>query len=296
MLVDKLYIRPKNQSDKGRVNYDYCHLPDGETCSLRERGECLQVQVLGRCVYGQSSSNVSPVTQRAKAYRQWRDEALGREVELPLVSPSLRRIEEIGQYVWLPFSHVTLCLTVPFVEHYKFFRNTGIEFLLKSDFTPSTIVTLVQFEARTEIGREIIPAYQKESVPTLLHQVKMLYPDLYQAAANLAPEIEEMTPTAEAFRGCKVAIARCPRGEYTFTSGSGEFLRTHSAKWDGKVVQVIVPQSTVHTILPFSKHNGAEEVTMEFAPYPEFRVEPDEEDLERLYEAGAFVGLEPFAR
>jgi hypothetical protein len=161
----------------------------GEACPLLQKRQCILLKFWGDCVYGNKYMERS-CTKRSIKYskevRNFKEESA--KYHLPKAAYDCG-IQLIGDYYYLPYSHIDMCKSVPFVRHSVAF-SSGIPFVHKDDFTPENIVKLVKFRPCALMGGEIT-GYQKNSVPEFLLQLKHIFPDLYEAAAVLCPDIRE---------------------------------------------------------------------------------------------------------
>ncbi len=159
-----------------------------EKCDLHKKGQCVYRQVLrGGCPYGKRLEEHG-FTRRAQKYGQWiRDKKEQYKDVGSLDAPESDKMCFIGDYVYLPYSHITMNTAVPFKTHSHVFVR-GNSFLKKEDWTPETIESIVNFRPMAMMGVEIT-RYQKEVVPTFLLQLREEDPDMYQQLIKIRPDL-----------------------------------------------------------------------------------------------------------
>jgi hypothetical protein len=164
------------KNDKAESTVVTCS--NSQSCDLYSRGECTFLYPLFpvRCLYG-SMSRQYGYTRKAIRYSEWiRDQKKANDGVGFLKFPS-ERLAVIGDYIFLPYSHMTMCETVPFKAHSSLF-SSGSCFLPKESFTVETIVTLINFRPMAMMGGEIT-TYQKEVPPKFLKHLSEQIPELF---------------------------------------------------------------------------------------------------------------------
>jgi len=272
----------KRTRDKAKIRRLRCGLVDPfENCPVLALGQCINRLFLARaCVYGRTSIEEG-WTRRAKAYRSWVGAAENQVAEGPkMPSRPDKRLAKVGDYMWLPYSQMSMCEDAPFLGH-SHFLALGHPFIKLEDFTPEIIITLVKFRPYALMGGEI-KGYQKDSVPSFLYDLKHLYPGLYQSAADLDALIIERTPSFERFKGTKVPLGVVKVGTTCSVVG-------HSFFWDGEFVTLEIEADDINWGWKCGREK-MKEVVLSFVPDPELPVlVEDEEELRRLFEAGVFA-------
>lgn len=194
-----------------------------EQCGLYKRGECSLITVIGwhRCPYGRFSTEEG-FTSRANAYSKWIDE---RKIQYKEALNKLKShsyiLTEVGDYVFLPYGHMTMNKDIPFLEHSSLFIN-GNCFLHKNAFTIHNIINICEFRPMAMIGGEIT-SYQNEEVPKFLKHLSEQMPEIFK---ELSREYERAKTTVNSF-------SHIGRKAYlnTLTPNIGEFVDCHKSKW-----------------------------------------------------------------
>ncbi len=187
-LIGIRLYKAQSKSKKAYALKYYC----GEdiSCPLKERGECLNASFLKKCIYG-SVREVTGWTQRARKYlafvREWEKKA----GDNPIKSTNHNSIMFIGDYVWLPYSHMNNIdgrdRGIIFHSYTGLFLN-GAPFMRRRYFTPEMVVKLVEFRPQAAFGGTITK-YANESVPRLLADLQARFPSIYEEVLKLKPEI-----------------------------------------------------------------------------------------------------------
>lgn len=177
----------EKQNDRPELRRLECNLDSD--CEMFKRGQCIHLQIFGSgCVYGRKDYEKGP-TKRSKKYWEWMKKAraeIQEHKDLPRLNYPKDCMAFIGEYVYLPYSHIAMCQLVPFVRHDHFFVS-GIPFVKKEEFTPQAVLDLVQFHPHSLMGPEITD-YAQKSVPLFLFHLKHFAPDLFKVSSELAAQ------------------------------------------------------------------------------------------------------------
>lgn len=183
-------IEAKKQNERGREIEYFCSLSEKYKCPLLKQNKCLQTTLFGKCVYG-SRKCFYTKTKRAKIYNEQINKLKEKQTELPKLPDSAHKcgLQEIGDYIYLPYSHMDMCKEIPFLQHSVLFIN-GVPFIEKESFTPENIITLIEFKPIALMGGEI-KKYQEKEIPLFLLHLKIKFPQLYDKIIKLKPSIEK---------------------------------------------------------------------------------------------------------
>lgn len=179
-----------------------------------------------RCAYG-VVSHESGFTTRAMKSREWVDKRREKyEPWLNKLTSASSVIADVGDYVYLPYSHMNMNKQVPFLAHSALFLS-GSPFVLKSDFTIDTIIKMCEFRPQAMMGGEI-RTYQTEVVPEFLKHLYEHRRELFNELCKRYDRAKKIA-TEYTFVGRKATLA-------TLVPNVGEYTDIHSGKWvwDGK--------------------------------------------------------------
>lgn len=171
-MIHSRFIRPQKKSDRAEYYIYHCKIDE---CPLLEKNECIHAGLLSRCVYGGLEIVKGP-TKRSKKFYDFQKNC-PKSPRTTLRPPTTQCMEYVGNYVWLPYPHMTMCESVPFKEHSHLFLS-GLPFLPKENFNIDTIKTLVKFRPQALFGGEIT-SYQKHVIPIFLYHLKHYHPELF---------------------------------------------------------------------------------------------------------------------
>jgi hypothetical protein len=184
-----IYIWEKNLDGKPQATTLKCFCD--KECPLLKRNECLCHTLFGSCPYGSKSIEVGP-TSKAKSHYEWMNKQ--KELRKDKLNPNSSYCKiyvEIGDYVYLPYAHMTMCETVPFLAH-SVFMISGIPFIKSPDFRIDNIVKLIRFRPFSLFGGEITD-YQNKSVKCFLFHLKYKNPELFNEICKIEPTAEAKT-------------------------------------------------------------------------------------------------------
>ena len=182
-----------------------------DSCPLRDAGECTLKGIFPtRCPYGRVSYEEGP-TRRAKSFHGWVEERKEKHEGVPSLKSPKDKIAFIGDWVYLPYAHMTMCESVPFMEHSHLFFS-GTPFIKKENWNLSTIKTLLNFRPHALMGGEI-KTYQKEVVPKFLVHLKEEAPDIWKELIAERPELDQNVSHVG-----RKALVKTLRSEFEFTT------------------------------------------------------------------------------
>jgi hypothetical protein len=226
-------VGPKKRA---KVDILYCKL---EECPLLAQKKCLANCFFGRCVYGYIREDIGP-TKRANKYYSYCKEWENKSKELPNPQPSYGKIfEEIGDYIYLPYAHMTMCKDAPFIAHSAIFIS-GVPFILKNLFDAKMVVTLANFRPFASVGDEI-KIYQETIVPVFLFHLKYKKPKLFKEACKIDPSLEKRVNLSIKVP-LQTNIGVIPPYESEGWKLSEKDFTVSS--WDGKTLSLITPKTS----------------------------------------------------
>lgn len=181
----------KEKNDKASVTIIKCCQDD---CPLRDvREECIDAGGAllrrGKCPYGQIERR-DGYTIRAQKYSKFIKDNQEKYKDIPRLSYIRNdKIAFIGDYVFLPYPHIALNQTVPFIKHDLYF-SPGNPFIKIEDWNISTVLNIVDFKPRAMTGG-IIESYQKEVVPKFIEHLREESPDMFQKLIKQRPKYDK---------------------------------------------------------------------------------------------------------
>jgi hypothetical protein len=188
MKLVQVQLFTKTGNKRAQVYSHYCTCPS--ECPLLKKNKCLQTGILSSCIYGKTSIEDGP-TPRSGKYnefvmnvKQSEDYKSTRDID----GYGLNVMFEIGDYIYLPYSHMDLIALPPDRIQLPFVRNStaftsGSSFVKKDNFDVQFVINVVKKKPQAMIGGEI-KHYQQRSVPAFLWHLKGLFPDLFESACN----------------------------------------------------------------------------------------------------------------
>lgn len=229
-----------------------------ENCDIYKRKECIMVGFArSKCPYGKSSF-LTGFTKRASKYYDWISE---KESQFKGVLLAINNVSEImgrvGDYVYLPYAHITMNESLPFLSRAGF-GSFGNPLLPKENFDISEIINICEFKPRALFGNEEIKSYQEVEIPKFVKHLSEQFPELYEKAKGKSQRIKE------------VRLTDIGREAYLFTinPNAGKIIDIHTRSWlwDGE----------------YLTHEGK---AMPFAPikdYSEIRIKPGEDAIVKI--------------
>lgn len=150
----------ESRNEKAKCTTIFCQL---ESCPIRDQGACMLTPALGwtRCPYGKVRTETGP-TKRAKSFYKWIEERKDAHPGVGKLAYPTKKMDFVGEYVYLPYSHMTMCEQVPFLSHASL--TNGNCLIPVTEWTLENVIILIDFKPRNWGGHEI-ESYQKEEVP-----------------------------------------------------------------------------------------------------------------------------------
>lgn len=158
-------------------------------CPLLARGQCYMRGGLfgNRCPYGSARTESGP-TKRAAGFYKWICEKRDEHKGVPHLEAPPDKMEFIGEFVLLPYDHMTRCESVPFRSRASLFTN-GDPFLDRKFWTIETVLALLSNRPQAIMGGEIT-AYQKEQIPLFLTHLREADPDMWKQLIAVRPQYD----------------------------------------------------------------------------------------------------------
>lgn len=205
----------------------YCE--KAESCGLLQKGQCIHASFLGpRCPHGYVRKETGP-TKYARSCSDWvrkkRDEF--KDVLGKVRSSPSHKIVEVGDWIYLPYSHLDMNEKLPIIAHSHLFVS-GSPFMKKYDFTIEVIKRIVDFRPYALMGGEITD-YQKKEVPKFLLHLSETYPELYKQLLDANPEyVERYNLTVKNYVGRKALLKT--------TNPFNIEIGKHKFQWNGETL------------------------------------------------------------
>jgi hypothetical protein len=173
-----------HRNDPATCEIYFCEMAD--TCPLLKKRQCINKRIMGpKCPHGHCRTMTGP-TKRSSKLTSWLKD---REKEFAGMFATLSsppdKVVEIGDWVYLPYSHMDMNKAVPFNQHSCLFVS-GSPFIKKEIFTVELIKCIVDFHPYALMGGEIT-TYQEEVVPKFLVHLEEVYPFLYTTLVQANP-------------------------------------------------------------------------------------------------------------
>lgn len=229
---------------------EQCPLRDAGTCAVRGGIFC------GKCPYGWMRTVTGP-TRRAASFGTFIRGARERFKGVPFLKAPPNRLAFVGDYAYLPYTHMSMCMDVPFLAHGGAFR-TDIPFIHKDDWTIENVLKLVRFRPEALLGGEITD-YQRKMVPLFVQHIRELDPPMFAKLAeeipsyDVAPNYVGRSAYLNTLRHGISINANVHKDYPVCWHWDGEKLTTksqhvYSSTWGGKmtgdVTTVVVPDDT----------------------------------------------------
>ena len=232
-IVHFSLFRPHNalfksaRNDRAEATTISCN--NSSDCELFSRGQCAFIGFgANRCPYGQYHKETG-FTKRAGKYSSWIREQEEKHQGIQCLSCPTKVMTVVGDYVYLPYAHMTMNEDVPFSQH-SHFLTSGNCFIERVHFTVDNIINLVEFRPHAMMGGEI-KSYQKEEVPKFLQHLKEQMPKLFNAVTQKSDHAMKLL--GEFSNIGRKAILE------TLTPNMGQFKDIHGGlwTWDGKALR-----------------------------------------------------------
>jgi len=214
-----------------------------DRCGLHAKGQCSEVNFLGgSCPYGKSFREQGP-TKRSHGMGKWvKEKEESFKAVLDKMSATSDVLAIVGDYVFLPYSHMSMNKDAPFLSHSHLFSN-GIAFMPLEKLTEDVILSILDFRPMALIGGEI-KSYQKEVVPLFIAHLRERMPELFTRVAikrpGLAYQAEAFSPVG------RKALLR------TMAKGSVFHKSNESWTWDGEYL-VSTDLRILFCIVPYNE-------------------------------------------
>ena len=213
------------KTDRAVLNILHCSAKDD--CAMFKKGHCIQHSMVN-CEYGKRTRE-SGFTPRAKGFYSWiaKKEKAYEGISNELSKPP-KQVAIIGDYVWLPYSHMGWWIKddvfTAAVEPYSASNNL----LHRKHFTPENIVRILGVNPRGLFGG-YLTEYQRKVIPKFASDLKQNMPDLFKDIADIYPQIESMVQVSS-YIGRKALLSSLKSG----TTVRKETSRnTEDWIWDG---------------------------------------------------------------
>lgn len=201
-----------------------------ESCPLLARGECFMRGGLfgNRCPYGSAKRHKGP-TKRAAKFHAWIREQKEEHKGVPFLQPAQNKMEFIGEYVLLPYSHMTMCDSVPFKSRAGF-ASSGDPYLPREFWTLKTVIALLNYRPMAMMGGEIV-SYQREEIPKFLLHLRELDKDMWQQLITAIPQYD-----VEANHIGRKAVLATLNHPIEWTEVDKKYNYPVHWKWDGETL------------------------------------------------------------
>lgn len=192
-----------------------------ENCDLFKKNQCIMLKLFDKgCPYGGFYKETG-FTRRAGKYHSWISERKKKYEQYlnSLESPG-NAMSIVGEFVYLPYSYITMNNSVPFKLH-DGIMTSGISLIHINDFTIENIVNICEFRPRPIFGYKEIKEYQEKEIPKFIKHLSERFPNLYSELCERLPRIKE------------ISLSNIGRKAYikTLNPYIGEFTDIHGGKW-----------------------------------------------------------------
>lgn len=179
-------IFKQSKNEKAVYTTILCKL---ESCPLRDAGACMLRPLFGstQCPYGRVRKETGP-TRRAQKFSKWIRDRQDEYPGVPTLGYPKTRMAIVGEYVYLPYAHMTLCSPVPFLSHGGF-MSSGTCLLPLVNWSVENVERLVVFRPQAMMGGEITK-YQSEQVPLFLLHLRECDDRMWQQLITARPELD----------------------------------------------------------------------------------------------------------
>jgi len=213
----------------------YCKIvrcKNSKNCGLYKRGECAWLALLDwqKCPYGDVRRETG-FTKRAKSHYDWVSSRRSLyKNQIHKLKWHSKMMTIVGDYVFLPYSYMTMNKNIPFLAHGGFFMKENC-FFPKEHFNIKNIISICDFRPQSLIGGEIT-TYQTEEVPQFLKHLSEQIPDIFQdlckkydRAKQIVEESSNVGRKALLKTVVPSVISLNNEGEWTW---DGEYLTSHN--------------------------------------------------------------------
>lgn len=229
-VVSHLVTNPRrslfreNRNKRATSETIYCSL---EKCPLRDKGTCTLKPLLDwtKCPYGRIERREG-YTSCAQKFSEWITKEKNRFPEVPVLKNPLQKLEFVGDYVYLPYTHMDHCKKVPFLERSTLLSN-GQCLIKKKNWTLKTVLALIDYQPEDFLGGTISD-YKQETVPIFISHIREQDPEMWSELVKERPELNK-TPDYVGRHALLQTLK--PPLEWTCASYNGEYPVTWV--WDG---------------------------------------------------------------
>jgi hypothetical protein len=199
-----------------------------KSCPLLDAGTCMlkPLMLWTRCPYGRVTGLTGP-TRRAGKFRSWIREQKEKHPECKSVGYPATRIAFVGDYVYLPYSFMTMNERVPFLGH-AHLLGSGNCLLPREHWTLDNVLKILAFRPQAMFGGEITD-YQKKEVPLFLLHLRETDSVMWKELIAARPALDT-TPNHVG----RKALLRTLNTPITWTTKGNNCPVTWI--WDGKEV------------------------------------------------------------
>ncbi len=151
-----------------------------ESCPLLKKKQCQCLTLFGKnCPYGKIKWERG-FTKRARNFHSWVRETKEKYKDVPWLSAPTKKMEFIGDYVYLPYAHIENC---------KIFESKS-QFLPKEKWTVENVIFLMHFVPQALFGGSI-PSYQEKEVPMFLTHLREQDPEMWTQLIERMPHLNK---------------------------------------------------------------------------------------------------------
>ena len=195
---------------------------NSDNCALHKRDECCIIDgwINNPCPYG-THSNYAGYSRRSLKHYKWIKEQTEKYISvLDKLSLASNVMAVVGEFIYLPYAHITINKTVPFKNRNNFF-SVGDSMLEMKYFTIDNIISICEFKPYTIFGDSLIVSYQKNEIPKFVKHLSEQFPDLYNELCEKLPRIKD------------IPLTNVGRKAYLFTLNSniGQYVDCHNSHW-----------------------------------------------------------------
>ena len=235
MIIHAKIDEPYKGGSKTKSTCFTVECSNSDNCGLYARGECAWLGVFGwqRCPYGKPWEE-DGYTKRAGAYGKWiRERKEKYKDQLNKLDLYRRMLAKVGDYIFLPYAHMTTNEKIPFLAAGGFFAKENC-FLPEVDFTIENIISICEFKPYAMMGGEIT-SYQAEVVPEFIKHLSEQMPDIF---AKLCEQYERAKSIEASYSNVgrkallrtinlDVKLVDCHGAEWIW---DGEYLTSYNSK------------------------------------------------------------------
>lgn len=252
-LINVTYFDPAGpalfkgaKNDKATATLYYCS--NKTNCDLHKIGQCVMARTgfnHVRCEYGKVERKVG-YTKRARAHHKWISNIKETHADyLWAMERAGDRIAYIGDYVYLPYSYMSLDNKL-FKEPGGVFSQ-GLPFIPKDKWNEHTALSLIGWSPRAMMG-DIIKDYQLKVVPKFCKDLQDSYPDLFAKIVALDNTVLDKVESYS-YIGRKALISSLKLGVKISKTNKNE-----SWLWDGEYLT----STNYNMLFAIVKHDSIE--------------------------------------